>query len=103
MQVTIGGGGACGSARDDVRVIHSLVGAAMYVSELPKLETPTKLSVNRRKSQYETRYDPTTATLWGWYDPSGNPCFNLGLLNDIRRHDQALQDNKGRIQHDGQS
>ena len=56
----------------------------------------------KSKSQYETEYEPATGTLWSFFKPKGNACFNLGLLKDIREHDSALAANGGRIEVDGE-
>ena len=48
-------------------------------------------------SQYFTEFEPATGTLWGYFNPRGTPCFSLGLLKDIRAHDEALTANGGHI------
>jgi DSF synthase len=55
------------------------------------------------KSQYETRFEPATGTIWGYFNPRGTACFSLGLLKDIRMHDNALAANGGRIEAEGES
>ncbi len=52
-------------------------------------------------SQFQTEFEPTSGTLWGWMNPKGNPCFNLGLLRDIRAHDAALEANGGLVDVEG--
>jgi DSF synthase len=52
-------------------------------------------------SQFDTEFDPSTCTLWGYMNPSGAPCFNLGLLKDIREHDALLERNAGRVDVEG--
>ena len=32
--------------------------------------------------QYE--FEPASGTIWGYMNQRGNPCFNLGLLKDLR-------------------
>jgi hypothetical protein len=49
----------------------------------------------RPDSQYETLYEPALNTLWGYFRPRGTPCFSLGLLKDIRAHDQTLASRGG--------
>jgi DSF synthase len=44
-------------------------------------------------SQFHTEYEPATATVWGYMNPGGNPCFSLALLADLRSHDAALESN----------
>ncbi len=58
-------------------------------------------SYGRTNSQYEVEFDPTTGTIWGYFNPRGTACFSLGLLNDIRSHDSLLQTNQGRVMHEG--
>jgi DSF synthase len=55
----------------------------------------------RPNSQYETQYEPALSTLWGHFRPRGTPCFSLGLLKDIRAHDQDLA-SRGGVEADGQ-
>jgi len=50
------------------------------------------------ESQYETEFEPATGTIWGRFNPRGTPCFSLGLLKDIRAHDNALEVNSGKVQ-----
>ena len=52
-------------------------------------------------AQFHTEYEPSTATVWGYMNPSGNPCFSLALLADIRSHDAALESNAGIIEAGG--
>ena len=55
------------------------------------------------KTQYQTEFEPTSGTLWGFFSPRGTACFSLGLLKDIRAHDSALAVNGGHIEVDGVS
>ena len=48
-------------------------------------------------SQYVTEFDPATRTVWGYFRPKGTACFSLGLLKDIRQHDEALAANGGKV------
>ena len=52
--------------------------------------------------QLEYEFEPASGTLWGLMMPRGNPCFNLGLLKDIREHDTALGANGGRVEFAGE-
>jgi len=56
----------------------------------------------RPKSQYETEFEPAAGTIWGYFNPRGTACFSLGLLKDIRAHDNALAVNGGQIEVGGQ-
>jgi DSF synthase len=53
-------------------------------------------------SQYATEFDPATRTIWGYFNPKGTPCFSLGLLKDIRNHDNALAANGGQVEVGGE-
>ena len=53
-------------------------------------------------SQYETEFEPTTGTIWGYFNPRDTPCFSLRLLKDIRAHDEALARNGGQVELEGQ-
>jgi DSF synthase len=46
-------------------------------------------------------FDPSAGVLWGLMNPRGTPCFNLGLLNDIHHHDEALKARRGQIEWEG--
>jgi DSF synthase len=56
----------------------------------------------RPHSQYETRFEPATGTIWGYFNPRGTACFSLGLLKDIRAHDNALAMNGGAVEAEGE-
>jgi DSF synthase len=56
------------------------------------------LPYGKTNSQYETEFEPATGTVWGYFNPSGTPCFSLGLLKDIRAHDNALAANGGALE-----
>ena len=60
-----------------------------------------RLPYGNSTGQFETHYEPAIETVWGYMNPKGTPCFNLGLLKDIYAHDHALQQNGGRAQIDG--
>ena len=53
--------------------------------------------------QFDTEYDPTSATVWGFMNPKGNACFSLALLKEIREHDAVLETNGGVISVEGES
>jgi DSF synthase len=58
----------------------------------------------KANSQYETEFEPATATLWGYLNPrEGVPCFNLGLLKEITAHEEAFAASRGRVQLQGQT
>ena len=66
--------------------------------ELPTL----RLASRANSSQYQTEFDPDNATLWGFFNPHGNPCFSPSFLHDIRAHDQQFEENKGLVAANGQ-
>src|SRR5438034_5938577 len=45
----------------------------------------------RQYKQIEVRFDPEHATAWTYMKPSGAPCFNLGMLEELRAHDSAIE------------
>jgi DSF synthase len=49
----------------------------------------------RTYTQLEYEFEPSNGTLWGFMKQRGNACFNLGILKDIRDHDEALTANGG--------
>jgi DSF synthase len=57
-----------------------------------------RMAYGQSGSQFQTEFEPATGTLWGYFNPSGRPCFSLGLLKDIRAHDNALAMNGGKVQ-----
>ena len=61
-----------------------------------------RLPYGKATSQYLTEFDPVTGTVWGYFNPKGTPCFSLGLLKDIRLHDNALAVNAGAVEVDGE-
>ena len=53
----------------------------------------------RANSQYETEFEPATATLWGYFNfREGAPCFSVPLLRDIAAHEEAFVANGARVQ-----
>ena len=52
-----------------------------------------------RETQYE--FEPATGTLWGYMNQRGNPCFNLGLLKEIRSVGNELATHGGHIEFEG--
>jgi len=55
-----------------------------------------------RPTQFEVEFDPEYGVIWGMFNPRGTPCFSLGLLNDIRAHDEQLELNQGRVLFEGE-
>jgi len=57
------------------------------------------------QQQYEqivVRFDPDQAIAWTYMNPSGVPCFNLGLLNELRAHDAAIEASGGCLLYQGE-
>jgi DSF synthase len=57
---------------------------------------------DRKYDQIEVRYDPELATAWTHLKPSGAPCFNLDILNELRAHDSLIESSGGRLLHGGE-
>ncbi len=55
----------------------------------------------RQYRQIEVRFDPEHATTWTYLKPSGAPCFNLGMLEELRAHDNAIESCGGRVLYKG--
>lgn len=52
--------------------------------------------------ELEFEFEPGSGTLWGFMKQRGNACFNLGILKEIREHDEALTANDGRVEFAGE-
>ena len=72
------------------------------MQEVTYLNTGLRKPYGRKYKQLDYEFEPANGVLWGLMKPHGNPCFNLGLLNDIRNHDDALRANGGRIEWEGE-
>ncbi len=55
----------------------------------------------RHYKQIEVRFDPEHATAWTYLKPWGAPCFNLGMLEELRAHDSAIESCGGRVLYEG--
>src|SRR5256886_17262599 len=55
----------------------------------------------RQYKQLEVRFDPEHATAWTYLKPSGAPCFNLGMLEELRAHDSTIESCGGRVLYKG--
>jgi DSF synthase len=56
-----------------------------------------RMPYGKTGSQFDTEFEPATGTIWGYMNPRGTPCFNMGMLKDIRAHDSALEANHGQV------
>ncbi|MBC7804373.1 MAG: enoyl-CoA hydratase/isomerase family protein [Candidatus Parcubacteria bacterium] len=52
-------------------------------------------------SEVQFEFEPATATIWGYMKQRGNPCFNLGLLKDLRSFGGELSANSGHVEFEG--
>jgi len=52
-------------------------------------------------TEVEYEYEPATGTVWGYMNQRGNPCFNLGLLKDLRAFGGELTANGGHVEFEG--
>jgi len=55
----------------------------------------------RTYAEVEYEYEPATGTIWGYMNQRGNPCFNLGLLKDLRAFGGELTANSGHVEFEG--
>ena len=55
----------------------------------------------RGYKQIEVRFDPEHAVAWTFLKPSGVPCFNLGMLEELQAHDRAIEASGGRLLYKG--
>ena len=46
-------------------------------------------------------FEPASGTIWGYMNQRGNPCFNLGLLKDLRAFGGDLTANSGHVEFEG--
>ncbi len=71
---------------------------------LPQVSKKASISglTEARPTQFEVEFDPEYGVIWGMFSPRGTPCFSLGLLNDIRAHDEQLELNHGRVLFEGE-
>jgi DSF synthase len=60
-----------------------------------------RITYGKSDTQIDMEFEPGSGTIWGYMNVRGAPCFNLGLLRDIRQHDAAFEANGGRVQAEG--
>lgn len=46
---------------------------------------------SKKYQQVEVEFDPDQSVAWTYMKPVGTPCFNIGLLRELRAHDEAVQ------------
>jgi len=56
----------------------------------------------REYSQIEVRFDPEQAVAWTYMKPTEAPCFNFGMLEELRAHDSSIESNGGRLLYEGE-
>ena len=52
-------------------------------------------------SDVQFEFEPANGTIWGYMNQRGNPCFNLGLLKDLRAFGGELTANSGHVEFEG--
>jgi DSF synthase len=52
-------------------------------------------------SDVQFEFEPANGTIWGFMNQRGNPCFNLGLLKDLRAFGSDLTANSGHVEFAG--
>ena len=52
-------------------------------------------------SDVQFEFEPAAGTIWGYMNQRGNPCFNLGLLKDLRAFGSDLTANSGHLEFEG--
>ena len=52
-------------------------------------------------SDVQFEFEPASGTIWGYMNQRGNPCFNLGLLKDLRSFGGDLTANSGHVEFEG--
>src|SRR6266705_5584645 len=55
----------------------------------------------REYKQIEVRFDPEQAVAWTFLNPLGVPCFNPGILEELRAHHGAIEPSGGRLLYQG--
>jgi DSF synthase len=56
----------------------------------------------RDYEQIEVKFDPEYGVAWTFLKPSGVPCFNPEILEELRAHDSAIEMNGGRVLYEGE-
>jgi DSF synthase len=67
--------------------------------ELCTASVPKGAFKSYKEVQFE--FEPASGTIWGWMNQRGNPCFNLGLLKDLRAFGGELTANSGHVEFEG--
>ncbi len=52
-------------------------------------------------SDVQFEFEPATGAVWGYMNQRGNPCFNLGLLKDLRAFGGEITANSGHLEFEG--
>lgn len=55
-----------------------------------------------RFQQVETRFDLEHGVYWAFMSPQGRPCFNVGLLDELRGYIDTIVDNNCHMSHRGE-
>lgn len=62
-----------------------------------------RIALGNPASQYPSEFEPATGTIWSRFNPRGTACFSLGLLNEMRAHDERLVRGCGCLAIEGES
>jgi DSF synthase len=62
----------------------------------------TQSLFEKKYQQIETRFDPEFGIAWIYLNPIGAPCFNLGMLEELRVHDTAIEASRGCTLYEGE-
>jgi DSF synthase len=53
----------------------------------------------KKYDQIEVSFEPEYGVAWTFMKPSGAPCFNVQMLEELRAHDRAIESCGGRVLH----
>ena len=63
----------------------------MSTNQSKHLDIKSKLSVQAEFTQFDTRYDSETESIWCWMHPSPRPCLNPRFLDELTQLQQQLR------------
>ena len=62
---------------------------------------PHRHAIGKPYKQLVVEYDRETKAVWTYLNPTGTPCFNLGLLNDLIDNHKSFNANGGKAMCEG--
>jgi len=65
-----------------------------------RLPNPKSIWPRRQLQQVELDYDPSLRTLWTYMNPTGVPCFNQDMLEELHYGANELQRHQGKYIHE---